>query len=134
MTEDTFLKIAIIAAPILLMLVMFGAASTRYSKPVGWDDECPRQHPPLGNYGPNNEDLPDISTGWHIFADGNAWCAVGPAYVDLQQSLAGFGYTHAEAYRDLMRVLIMRDPGYLNHRPRVADFHIHLPTVKPDGR
>jgi len=133
--EDTLFKIAIVAAPILLMLVMLGAASTRYTKPVGYDDDQPEPyHPPLGNYGPNNEGLPDISKGWHIFADGNTWCAVGPVFEDLQASPSGWGYTHAEAYRDLMRVLSGSDAGYLTHRPHIADFRIHIPTVKPNGQ
>jgi hypothetical protein len=31
------------------------------------------------------------------FMDGNAWCAVGPDFVDLQASHAGFGATREEA-------------------------------------
>lgn len=30
---------------------------------------------------------------YRVFMDGNQWCAVGPAFIDLQQSLAGFADT-----------------------------------------
>jgi len=132
MTEHEVLKAAIILGAVMVPVLMFAAASTRYTKPVGYDDDQPRVYPQLGSYGPNNEGLPDISTGWHIFADGNAWCAVGPTFIDLVQSDSGWGYTHAEAYRDLMRVLRGTDVFDLVNRPQLADFVIHQPTVKPN--
>jgi len=36
--------------------------------------------------------------GFHIFKDGNMWCAVGPHFRDLQQDNAGFGETPQHAY------------------------------------
>lgn len=41
---------------------------------------------------------PDVSTGYHLFKDGNAWCAVGPNFVNLQESDAGFGDTPERAF------------------------------------
>lgn len=120
----------------MIPVVMLGAASTRYTKPVGYDDDQPRMHPPLGHYGPRNEGLPDVSTGWHIFADGNQWCAVGPTYTDLQQSIAGFGYTQREAYAHLMLAIKEGEPWMFDllSKPELADFKIHQPTVAPDAR
>lgn len=124
--------------------IMLAAASTRYTKPVGYDDDQPRSHPPLGSYGPNNEGLSDISTGWHIFADGNMWCAVGPTYIDLHQSSAGFGFTPREAFFALMQALGREAArkGYESAAvakaqmgiPSFNSFQIHQPTVKPDVR
>lgn len=42
--------------------------------------------------------MPDVSHGFHIFRDGNAWCAVGPHFRDLMQDKAGFGDTPQHAY------------------------------------
>lgn len=92
------------------------------------------KYPPLGSYGPNNEGLPDISSGWHIFADGNMWCAVGPAYEDLQQSPAGFGPTPHLAYKELLRALGREGVLDLVNKPDLSDFQIHQPTVAPDGQ
>lgn len=36
-----------------------------------------------------------------VFKDGNSWCAVMPDFVDLQESLAGFGDTPEEARKNL---------------------------------
>lgn len=41
---------------------------------------------------------PDVSHGFHIYMDGNAWCAVGPHFRDLMQDRAGFGYTPESAF------------------------------------
>lgn len=38
-----------------------------------------------------------------VYMDGNAWCAVKPDFVDLGESLAGFGDTPEEARKDLAR-------------------------------
>lgn len=38
---------------------------------------------------------------YKIFKDGDSWCAVGPGFIDLQESLAGFGDTKAEALAEL---------------------------------
>ena len=37
----------------------------------------------------------DVSHGFHVFRDGDAWCAVGPHFIDLMKSTAGFGNTPA---------------------------------------
>ena len=41
----------------------------------------------------------DTAHGFHLLKDGDAWCAVGPEYVDLQRSPAGFGDTPGEAVK-----------------------------------
>lgn len=38
-----------------------------------------------------------------LHRDGNAWCAVRPDFIDLQQSPAGFGYTQEKAIAELER-------------------------------
>ena len=38
---------------------------------------------------------------WIFFKDGNQWCCVRPDFIDLLESLAGFGLTFSEAYYDL---------------------------------
>lgn len=51
-----------------------------------------------------NDDLkpmPDVSHGFHVFRDGNAWCAVGPHFIDLMQSDAAFGDTPEIAVENL---------------------------------
>lgn len=44
----------------------------------------------------------DTGDAYVIQKDGNAWCATGPGFVDLQASLAGFGDTPASALNDLL--------------------------------
>jgi len=39
---------------------------------------------------------------YRIYLDGDMWCAVGPNFVDLQESKAGFGKTPNEAIADLL--------------------------------
>jgi len=41
--------------------------------------------------------------GVRIFRDGDQWCAVYPDFVNLQESLAGFGDTPAAARKALLR-------------------------------
>lgn len=41
---------------------------------------------------------PDYSHGFHIFKDGNMWCAVGPHFRNIQEDRAGFGETPLIAY------------------------------------
>lgn len=43
----------------------------------------------------------DVAHGFHVFRDGSAWCAVGPHFVDLMQSDAGFGNTPNDAIIEL---------------------------------
>jgi hypothetical protein len=60
--------------------------------------------------------------GFHLFKDGDAWAAVGPDFVDLQQSPAGFGATPEEAVK-VLRVAL-RKAGYPDHSlPRARRLH-----------
>jgi hypothetical protein len=45
--------------------------------------------------------------GGDIYLDGNAWCAVGPGFINIQESHCGFGDTPVEAFAALAR-----DVGY----------------------
>ena len=40
--------------------------------------------------------------GYHVFKDGNSWCAVGAGFVNLQESKAGFGHTPLVALSELI--------------------------------
>lgn len=42
------------------------------------------------------------NNGYRIFKDGNEWCAVGPHFVNLQESDSGFGETPMIALAELM--------------------------------
>lgn len=72
----------------------------------GHDSDCATHNEPATPNGPCDcsvaqkvkQPIPDVSHGFHIFMDGNAWCAVGPAFRDLQQDSAGFGHTPRAAY------------------------------------
>ena len=66
----------------------------------------------------------DVAEGFHLLEDGGVWCAVGPEFVDLQQSPAGFGKTKRQAVEELLAVL--RRAGYPDHRlPSISDFTVH---------
>jgi hypothetical protein len=41
----------------------------------------------------------DISRGYHLLKDGDSWVAVGPDFVDLVLSPAGFGANQEEGVR-----------------------------------
>lgn len=43
--------------------------------------------------------------GISLDLDGNAWCATGPGFENLQESLAGFGETKLEAMANLAKAL-----------------------------
>lgn len=43
----------------------------------------------------------DVSHGFHVFRDGNMWCAVGPHFIDLMASTAAFGETPEKAVEAL---------------------------------
>jgi hypothetical protein len=61
--------------------------------------------------------------GYHLLRDGDAWCAVGQDFVDLQQSPAGFGDTPDEAVGALRAAL--RKAGWPDHYlPRLGDFEV----------
>jgi hypothetical protein len=65
----------------------------------------------------------DIGQGFHLFRDGNAWCAVGPEFLDLQRSPAGFGDTQAEAVWQLRAEL--RKAGYPDSSlPTLGEFTV----------
>jgi hypothetical protein len=65
----------------------------------------------------------DVSRGFHLFRDGDAWCAVGPDFVDLQRSPAGFGATQQEAVRALW--VELRKAGWPDWLPALSDFAVH---------
>lgn len=46
---------------------------------------------------------PSKPEGYRIYKDGNEWCAVGPGFIDLQQSPAGFADTPGGALARLMQ-------------------------------
>jgi hypothetical protein len=61
--------------------------------------------------------------GFHLFPDGDAWCAVGPEHADLQRSPAGFGDTQSEAVWQLRGEL--RKAGYPDHSlPDLGEFTV----------
>jgi len=47
--------------------------------------------------------------GMVITKDGNQWCAVGPDFINLQESPAGFGDTQKEAKINLMILVDMNN-------------------------
>jgi hypothetical protein len=56
-----------------------------------------------------------------LFKDGNAWCAVGPGFIDIMASPCGFGLGQADAVREFQK----RWYGYRDYNKRdleVADF------------
>lgn len=40
--------------------------------------------------------------GYRVVKDGNAWCATGPGFINLQESKAGFGHTPLVALGELI--------------------------------
>jgi hypothetical protein len=68
----------------------------------------------------------DISDGFHLLKDGNAWCAVGPDFIDLQQSPAGFGATQAAAVGAL-RIKLRRRGWLYRLLPALEEFEVHEP-------
>lgn len=67
----------------------------------------------------------DVANGFHIFRDGNAWCAVGPHFTDLMQSSAGFGDTPQAAVADLRIKLSHRSWWRDKALPTIDLFIIH---------
>jgi hypothetical protein len=68
----------------------------------------------------------DIAEGFHRLKDADTWLAVGPEFVDLQQSPAGFGNSRKEAVGELRTQLRMA--GYPDHAlPKLADFKVREP-------
>jgi hypothetical protein len=71
-----------------------------------------------------NRAIGPLAHGFHVFKDGDAWCAVGPEYVDLQRSPAGFGYTKADAVKALRGEL--REAGWPDSAlPALSNFRVH---------
>jgi hypothetical protein len=69
-------------------------------------------------------DMSAIAHGFHLLKDGGVWLAVGPDFVDLQRSPAGFGNTRAEAVSELRAQL--RRGGYPDHAlPNLGAFTVH---------
>ena len=69
-------------------------------------------------------DIGAIAHGFHLLKDGNVWLAVGPEFVDLVQSPAGFGTTRKEAVGELRAQLRMA--GYTDHSlPGLGEFTVH---------
>lgn len=67
-----------------------------------------------------------VGHGFHLFRDGDAWGAVGPEFVDLQRSPAGFGATKEAAVKALQ--VELRKAGYPDHGiPKIGDFTVHEP-------
>lgn len=40
---------------------------------------------------------------YRVYPDGDAWCAVGSGFINLQESLSGFGSSPCEALADLLK-------------------------------
>lgn len=64
-----------------------------------------------------SDTAPDVAHGFHVFRDGNEWCAVGPHFRCLADSGAGFGETPEAAVEALREVI--------KHMPTFADFKVH---------
>lgn len=68
--------------------------------------------------------MPDVAHGFHVFRDGNQWCAVGPHFLDLMKDPAGFGDTVEDAVQEL-RQQLSRNPWWRDKAlPTVGDFKI----------
>jgi hypothetical protein len=66
-----------------------------------------------------------FGNGFRIFRDGDAWCAVGPEFFDVQTSIAGFGHTPYKAFEDWW-VKTRRQPREVEWpTPSIADFTIY---------
>jgi hypothetical protein len=69
-------------------------------------------------------DIGAIAHGFHLLKNGEVWLAVGPEFVDLVRSPAGFGTTRKEAVREHRAQL--RKAGYPDRSlPRLSDFTVH---------
>lgn len=62
----------------------------------------------------------DICFGWHVIRDGQAWCAIGPEFDDLEVNIVGWGST-PQAARDM---LSSQYGGELAV-PDLIDFQVH---------
>jgi hypothetical protein len=55
-----------------------------------------------------------------LFMDGNAWCAVGPGFVDIMASPCGFGDTQGDAIKAFQKA--WRRPGGNQRDLTLSDF------------
>jgi hypothetical protein len=67
----------------------------------------------------------DIKQGFHVISEGNKWIAVGPEFVDLKESVVGFGDTPLEAISQWMRRWSADPRSWWQHSPRPGDFRAH---------
>lgn len=63
--------------------------------------------------------------GFYIFLDGDAWCAVGPHFIDIMQSDCGFGGTPEEAVSALHEVMLMDSWWQNKPLPTFEEFTVH---------
>ena len=66
-----------------------------------------------------------IKQGFHVIAEGNKWIAVGPEFVDLTQSIVGFGDTPLEAITEWMQRWSSDPRSCGCYSPRPWDFEAH---------
>lgn len=72
----------------------------------------------------------NVSHGYHLFMDGNAWCAVGPHFQSLAVSDAGFGSTKAAAVAALHDCM-SKDRWWENKvLPPLSAFEVHETSVR----
>jgi hypothetical protein len=71
--------------------------------------------------------MSEVSHGFHVFRDGAAWCAVGPHFIDLMQSKAGFGDT-PEIAVDALKAAVSKEPWWRDKAfPDFNKFKVHQP-------
>lgn len=63
-----------------------------------------------GKWGCDDEDSEFYAKkmGLTLSLDGNAWCATGPGFINLQESVAGFGETKLDAMAGLANAMGLR--------------------------
>ena len=71
-----------------------------------------------------NRDIGAIAHGFHLLKDWGVWLAVGPEFVDLQRSPAGFGNTQREAVKEL-RAELRRQGWPDSALPALSSFTAH---------
>ena len=104
----------------------FSAARQRMAgiRPVFQRREALDRRLHLPQYATMSNDIGAIAHGFHLLKDGDVWLAVGPEFVDLAKSPAGFGNTREDAVRELRTQL--RRAGYPDHAlPKLGQFTVH---------
>jgi hypothetical protein len=66
-----------------------------------------------------------IKCGFHVIAEGNKWVAVGPEFVNLTESVVGFGDTPLEAITEWMERWSRNPRSCAGRSPRPRDFEAH---------